>query len=316
MAGPSSGDRICRSDGVGARGEMDVRIGLQVPSFTWPDGDAGIGSKLAEIGRTADEAGFDSLWVMDHFFQIGVIGDAEEPMLEGYSALSYLAGVTQRAKLGTLVTGVIYRYPGILVKIATTLDVLSGGRAYLGIGAGWNEREALGLGVPFPSTRERFECLEEALQIAHQMWASQVAPYDGRHYHLAEPLNSPQVITKPHPPIMIGGMGEKKTLRLVAQYADACNLFAYGGGDLIRHKLDVLRRHCEDVGRDYEEIERTALGTVNLAQDGMTAEGVIGLCRELNEAGIEHLIINMPNVHEIRPLEAFGREIIPAVAEL
>jgi F420-dependent oxidoreductase-like protein len=293
-----------------------VRIGLQIPRFTWPGGDAGIGPKLAEIGRTADEAGFDSLWVMDHFFQIGVIGDAEEPMLEGYSALSYLAGVTQRAKLGTLVTGVIYRYPGILVKTATTLDVLSGGRAYLGIGAGWNEREALGLGVPFPSTGERFERLEEALQIAQQMWSGKVAPYDGRHYHLAETLNSPQVLTKPHPPVMIGGMGEKKTLRLVAQYADACNLFAFGGADLIRHKLDVLRRHCEDVGRDYEEIERTALGSVNLAQGGMTAEGVIGLCRELNEAGIEHLIFNMPNVHEIGPLETFGEKIIPAVAEL
>ena len=237
-------------------------------------------------------------------------------MLEGYSALSYLAGVTRRAKLGTLVTGVIYRYPGILVKTATTLDVLSGGRAYLGIGAGWNEREALGLGVPFPSTRERFERLEEALQIAHQMWAGEVAPYDGRHYHLAEPLNSPQVLSRPHPPVMIGGMGEKRTLRLVAQYADACNLFIYGGADLIRHKLDVLRRHCEEVGRDYEEIERTALGTVNLAQGGMTAEGVIGLCRELNEAGIEHLIFNMPNVYEIRPLETFGEKIIPAVAEL
>jgi len=293
-----------------------VRIGLQIPSFTWPDGDASIGSRLAEIGRTADEAGFESLWVMDHFFQIGVIGDADEPMLEGYSALSYLAGVTERAKLGTLVTGVIYRYPGILVKTATTLDVLSGGRAYLGIGAGWNEREALGLGVPFPSTRERFERLEEALQIAHQMWAGEIAPYDGRHYRLAEPLNSPQVLSRPHPPVMIGGMGEKRTLRLVAQYADACNLFTYGGADLIRHKLDVLRRHCEEVGRDYEEIERTALGTVNLAQGGMTAEGVIGLCRELNEAGIEHLIFNMPNVHEIRPLETFGEKIIPAVAEL
>jgi len=293
-----------------------VRIGLQIPSFTWPDGDASIGSRLAEIGRTADEAGVDSLWVMDHFFQIGVIGDADEPMLEGYSALSYLAGVTERAKLGTLVTGVIYRYPGILVKTATTLDVLSGGRAYLGIGAGWNEREALGLGVPFPSTRERFERLEEALQIAHQMWAGEIAPYDGRHYRLAEPLNSPQVLSRPHPPVMIGGMGEKRTLRLVAQYSDACNLFTYGGADLIRHKLDVLRRHCEEVGRDYEEIERTALGTVNLAQGGMTAEGVIGLCRELNEAGIEHLIFNMPNVHEIRPLETFGEKIIPAVAEL
>ena len=293
-----------------------MRIGLQIPSFTWPEGNASIGSRLAEIGSTADEAGFASLWVMDHFFQIGVIGEAEEPMLEGYSALSYMAGVTQRAKLGTLVTGVHYRYPGILVKTATTLDVLSGGRAYLGIGAGWNERESLGLGVSFPSTRERFERLEEALQIAHQMWSGEVAPYEGRHYRLAEPLNSPQVLSRPHPPIMIGGMGEQKTLRLVAQYADACNLFAYGGAGMIRHKLDVLRRHCEDVGRDYEEIERTALGTVNLAQDGMTEDDVIGLCRELNGAGIEHLIFNMPNVHEIRPLETFGEKIIPAVAEM
>ena len=293
-----------------------MRIGLQIPSFTWPDGDGGIGHKLAEIGRTADEAGFASLWVMDHFFQIGVIGEPEEPMLEGYSALSYLAGVTERAKLGTLVTGVIYRYPGLLVKTATTLDVLSGGRAYLGIGAGWNERESLGLGVPFPSTKERFERLEEALQIANQMWSDEVKPYVGNHYHLAETLNSPQALSQPHPPIMIGGMGERRTLRLVAQYADACNLFAYGGAGLIRHKLDVLRGHCEDVGRDYEEIERTALATVNLAADGMSEEEVVGLCRELNEAGIQHLIFNMPNVYEIRPLEVFGERIIPAVAEL
>jgi F420-dependent oxidoreductase-like protein len=293
-----------------------VRIGLQVPSFTWPDGTEGIGPRLAEIGRTADEAGFASLWVMDHFFQIRGVGPIEDPMLEGYSALSYLAGVTERAKLGTLVTGVVYRHPGILVKTATTLDVLSGGRAYLGIGAGWNEREALGLGVPFPSTKERFERLEEALQISHQMWSGEVKPYDGKHYHLAETLNSPQVLSRPHPPVMIGGMGEKKTLRLVARYADACNIFAYGGPDLIRHKLDVLRDHCEDVGRDYEEIERTALSTVNLAPDGMTAEQVIGMCHSLNEAGIEHLIFNMPNVHEITPLEAFGERIIPAVAGL
>ncbi len=206
-----------------------MRIGLQVPSFTWPDGSDGIGPKLAEIGRTADEAGFASLWVMDHFFQIGYVGPAEDPMLEGYSALSYLAGGTERAKLGTLVTGVIYRHPGILLKTATTLDVLSGGRAYLGIGAGWFEREALGLGAPFPSTKERFEQLEETLQIAHQMWSGEVAPYRGAHYQLEETLNSPQALSRPHPPIMVGGMGEKKTLRLVAQYADACNLFAYGG---------------------------------------------------------------------------------------
>ncbi len=271
---------------------------------------------LAEIGRTADESGFASLWVMDHFFQIRGVGEPGEPMLESYSALSFLAGVTQRAKLGTLVTGVIYRHPGILVKTVTALDVLSGGRAYLGIGTGWNEREALGLGVPFPSTRERFERLEETLRISKQMWSGEVAPYEGKHYRLEEPLNSPQALSRPHPPIMIGGMGERRTLRFVAQYADACNLFAHGGADLIRHKLGVLRGHCEDVGRDYEEIERTALGTVNLGGDGMTEDEVIGLCRELSEAGIQHLIFNMPNVHEIRPLEAFGDRIIPAVAGL
>ncbi len=293
-----------------------MRIGLQIPSFTWPDGVGGIGPMLAEIGRTADESGFASLWVMDHFFQIRGVGEPGEPMLESYSALSFLAGVTQRAKLGTLVTGVIYRHPGILVKTVTALDVLSGGRAYLGIGTGWNEREALGLGVPFPSTRERFERLEETLRISKQMWSGEVAPYEGKHYRLEEPLNSPQALSRPHPPIMIGGMGERRTLRLVAQYADACNLFAHGGADLIRHKLGVLRGHCEDVGRDYEVIERTALGTVNLGGDGMTEDEVIGLCRELSEAGIQHLIFNMPNVHEIWPLEAFGDRIIPAVAEL
>jgi F420-dependent oxidoreductase-like protein len=298
------------------RGDGFVRIGLQVPSFSWPEGTPVIGPKLAEIGRRADEAGFASLWVMDHFFQIQGVGDVDEPMLEGYSVLSYLAGVTERVKLGTLVTGVVYRYPGILVKTATTLDVLSGGRAYLGIGAGWNERESRGLGVPFPSTRERFDRLEEALQIAQQMWSGEVGPYEGEHYHLEEPLNSPQALSEPHPPVMIGGMGEKRTLRLVAQYADACNLFIYGGSDVIRHKLDVLRGHCENVGRDYEQIERTALGTTNLAEDAMTAGDVVDLCREMNEAGIEHLIFNMPNVHEIAPLETFGEKIIPAVADL
>ena len=293
-----------------------MRIGLQIPSFTWPEGTGIIGPKLAEIGRTADEAGFASVWVMDHFFQIGHVGDVDEPMLEGYSALSYLAAVTERPKLGTLVSGVHYRYPGLLVKTATTLDVISGGRAYLGIGAGWNERESRGLGVPFPPTRERFERLEEALQIAQQMWSGEVGPYEGKHYQLAEALNSPQALSEPHPTVMIGGMGEQRTLRLVAQDADACNLFAYGGPDLIRQKLDVLQGHCEDVGRDYEEIERTALGTVNLAEGGMTADEVIGFCREMGEAGIQHLIFNMPNVHEIEPLERFGEEIIPAVAGL
>jgi F420-dependent oxidoreductase-like protein len=237
-------------------------------------------------------------------------------MLEGYSALSYLAGITERVKLGTLVTGVHYRYPGILLKTATTLDVLSGGRAYLGIGAGWNERESRGLGVLFPPTAERFERLEETLQIAHQMWSGEVKPYRGKHYRLEEAMNNPQALSRPHPPIMVGGMGEKKTLRLVAQYADACNLFAYGGAGTIRHKLEVLQRHCEDVGRDYEEIERTALGTANLGPESMGPDDVIEMCRDLSEAGIEHLIFNMPNVHEISPLETFGQKVIPAVAEL
>ena len=292
-----------------------MRIGLQIPRFTWPGAPGSIGPKFAEIGRTADEAGFASIWVMDHFFQIEVVGEAEEPMLEGYSALSYLAGVTERAKLGTLVTGIQYRHPGILMKTVTTLDVLSGGRAYLGIGAGWYERESKGLGVPFPSTSERFERLEEALQIARQMWSREVSSYEGSHYQLAETLNNPPPISSPHPPVMIGGMGERKTLRLVAQYADACNLFIYGGAEQISHKLDVLEGHCEEVGRDYDEIEKTGLGTVQLGPEGMSSDEVVEVCREMSEAGIEHLIFNMPNVREIGPLETFGQEIIPTVAE-
>lgn len=290
-----------------------MRIGLQVPSFTWPGGAVGISSKLAEIARTADEGGFSSLWVMDHFFQISVIGPPEHDMLEGYSTLSFLAGLTKNVRLGTLVTGVIYRYPGILVKTATTLDVLSGGRAYLGIGAAWNQQESVGLGVPFPSVAERFERLEETLQIAKQMWSANNGPYEGEHYQLAQTLCSPQPLSKPHPPIMIGGTGEKKTLRLVAQYADACNLFAGMGLDVVRHKLGVLKQHCETVGRNYDDIERTSLGTAYLAPGQMTSSDVIKHCRDLASVGIQHAIFNMPNVHDITPLETFARDIIPEV---
>lgn len=293
-----------------------MKIGLQIPSFTWPGGPAEIARRLADVARTADQAGFASIWVMDHFFQIGMVGPAEDPMLESYSALNYLAAVTQHARLGTMVTGVIYRHPGLLIKQVTTLDVLSGGRAYLGIGAAWYEREALGLGIGFPPLKERFERLEETLQIAHQMWSSDVGPYQGKHYQLAETLNSPPALSQPHPPILIGGMGEKKTLRLVAKYADACNLFAHGGAEAIRQKLAVLRQHCVDVGRDYNEIEKNSLGTVNLAMDGLTAQQVIDLCQTLSQAGIQQAIFNMPNVHELKPLEIFGQEIIPAVAQL
>jgi probable F420-dependent oxidoreductase, Rv1855c family len=299
-----------------------MKIGLQVPNFTWPGGPAGIAAKLAEIAGVAEEANFASLWVMDHFFQIGGrnpqsgLGPAEDEMLEGYSVLSYLAGITKNVKLGTLVTGVIYRHPGILAKTVTTLDVLSGGRAYLGIGAAWNEREALGLGVPFPPVAERFERLEEALQIIHQMWSGQRTPYHSKHYQLTETLNSPQPLTKPHPPILIGGSGEKKTLRLVAQYADACNLFAGTGVEGVRHKLDVLKQHCERLGRDYFTIEKTTLGTAWLAPGHMSAGDVIAQCRLLSDIGIQHAIFNMPNIHEITPLETFGKEIIPVVAAL
>lgn len=244
------------------------------------------------------------------------MGKAEEPMLEGYSVLSFLASATRRPRLGTLVTGVIYRHPGILLKTVTTLDVLSGGRAWLGIGAAWYEREAKGLGVAYPSTKERFERLEETLQIAHQMWRDDTSPYNGAHYQLAEPMNHPQPLSKPHPPIMIGGMGEQKTLRLVARYADACNLFAQAGNDVIRAKLDVLKRHCEEIGRNYDEIERTALATVHIAPGAMTVQDVISQCKSLADLGIQHVIFNMPNVHEITPLGLFGRDIIPEVAAL
>lgn len=292
-----------------------MRIGLQIPSFTWPGGADQLSGQLAQVARTAEDAGFTSLWVMDHFFQIGGLGPVEEPMLESYSTLSYLAGLTRRVQLGALVTGVVYRYPGILIKTVTTVDVLSGGRAYLGIGGAWFEREAKALGVPFPPLGERFERLEETLQIAHQMWSDNNGPYQGKHYHLAETLNSPHALSRPHPPIMIGGMGERKTLRLVAQYANACNMFAAAGVDTLRHKLDVLKKHCDDLERPFDEIERAALGTVNLADDGDTVAGVIENFRQLGEVGFQHIIINMPNVHEIRPLETFARDIIPAVAE-
>jgi F420-dependent oxidoreductase-like protein len=293
-----------------------MKIGLQVPTFSWPGQPGNIGSKLIDIARAADHAGFASLWVMDHYFQLEPgLGKADEPMLEGYSTLSFLAAVTQHIRLGTLVTGVIYRQPGFLVKAATTLDVLSGGRAYFGVGAAWYEREAVGLGFPFPPISERFERLEEILQIAHQMWSGDRTPYQGKHYQLAEPVASPPPLSKPHPPILIGGSGERKTLRLVAQYADACNLFARNGTQEVAHKLDVLKRHCETLGRDYDEIERTSLGTVHLAPGAMSVSDVIRTCRELADVGIQHAIFNMPaNVHEITPLDTFAREIIPAVA--
>ncbi|MDL1900502.1 LLM class F420-dependent oxidoreductase [Anaerolineae bacterium CFX9] len=290
-----------------------MRISLQIPSFTWGSAET-IAPTLRAIAQTAEANGFYSLWVMDHFFQISMIGPAEEPMLEAYSALSYLAAVTERVRLGALVTGVIYRHPGVLAKTVTTLDVLSGGRAYLGIGAAWFEREALALGIPYPPVAERFERLEEALQIIHQMWSANNGSYTGRHYQLAETLNSPQPISRPHPPVLIGGSGEKKTLRLVAQYADACNLFVGNGLEDARRKLAVLRAHCDALGRDYASIEKTALATFDLRKTP-PAE-LIATLKAWHDAGFEHIIFNTPNVQDLSPLETFGREIIPAAADL
>ncbi len=244
-----------------------MRLGLQVSNFSWPDAPASIGPTFARIARNAEQAGMASLWVMDHFFQIGPIGPPEAEMLEGYSALAFAAGVTERIDLGTMVTGVTYRHPGLLVKTVTTLDALSGGRAWLGIGAAWNEDEHRGLGVPFPPLKERFERLEETLQIAHQMWSGDEQPYAGAHYSLERPMNHPPSVRRPHPPILIGGGGEKKTLRLVARYADACNIFDMGP-DRVRAKFDVIRQHCADVGRDDREIERTVLSRMALSRSG------------------------------------------------
>jgi F420-dependent oxidoreductase-like protein len=293
-----------------------MRVGLQLPSFTFEGGAASLGAHLGRIARAVDEGGFASLWVMDHYFQIPIVGPAEQEMLEAYGTLHYLAAHTQRVGLGSMITGVTYRHPGLLVKQVTGLDVLSGGRAWLGIGAAWFEREHEGLGVPFPPLAERFERLEETLQIARQMWSDDDGPYEGKHYRLAETLNSPQVLSRPHPPIMVGGGGERKTLRLVARYADACNLFFFLGEDELRRKLDVLRRHCDAEDRDYDAIEKTVLGVADLRPGKAAAGNVVEQCRTLADLGFQHVIYSTPHVETLRPLEIFAEQIIPAVAEL
>ena len=278
-----------------------MKLGLHLAQQTYPNGPAALGADLAATARAADEAGFGYLSVMDHFFQISRYGPPEHEMLEGYTTLGFAASITERVQLGTMVTGVTYRHPGILVKTVTTLDVLSEGRAYLGIGAAWNEEEHRGLGVPYPPVAERFERLEETLQIARQMWSGDESPYHGKYYQLERPLNSPPPVRQPHPPILIGGSGEKKTLRLVARYADACNIFD-AGIDTVRHKLEVLRGHCEAEGRPYEEIERTTLGQLSLSRDGregtLTVDQAVEHFAALAGVGVDHAIVGMPNVHD------------------
>lgn len=295
-----------------------MHIGLQIPSFKYPGGTAAIRPKLKEIVTTAEDAGFYSLWVMDHYYQIkNLFGEAyTDPMMESYTTLGYFAGLTEKAYLGVLVTGVIYRHPSVLLKMVNTLDILSGGRAYLGIGAAWYEEEAKGYGITYPSTSERFEWLEDNLQLAHKLWESDETSFEGKHFSAPAITNNPRPLSDPHPRIMIGGMGPNKTLRMVAQYADACNLFEGAGMERVQQALDDLKRHCDDLGRDYASVEKTSLGTAHLTDGKDTVDTIMTRIKKLADMGFTHAIFNMPNVYEITPLETFAKEIIPAAAEL
>ena len=301
-----------------------MKIGIGVTNFSWSRPTSEIGPTVARIARTADEAGIDSIWTMDHFFQIRLSGlPPEAPMLEAYATLAFIAGHTRRIRLGTMVTSVSYRHPGVLIKAVTSLDVLSGGRMVFGVGAGapfnipsnltvaearLRGHEVAGLGIPFPSLAERFERLEELLQIAHQMWRGDEAPFEGRQYQLARPLNSPNSLQRPHPPILIGGSGERKTLRLVAQYADACNLFDIPGSrfqDDLAHKLDVLRQHCLEVGRNYADIEKTCTATFDLGEDRQEGlQGLVHHLHELADVGIDHVLLTPAGPWDDETLDA------------
>jgi F420-dependent oxidoreductase-like protein len=287
-----------------------MELGLHVSDFTWPGGAQALGATLVQIAHDAEEAGFDRLSVMDHFWQIAHIGPPEHEMLEAYTALGFLAAHTTTIKLYTLVTGVTYREPGLLAKCVSTLDVVSAGRAMLGIGAAWNADESAGLGFAFPPTAERFERLEEALQIILQMWTADEGPYEGKHYHLARTLNSPQVLSRPHPPLLIGGSGEKKTLRLVAQYADACNLFS--SPDL-EHKLNVLREHCARVGRDYDTIEKTAMTPFELGRNGEGRHEMLERLRQLHDLGFTVATGSLRGLDGPERVAAYGKYIIPEI---
>lgn len=290
-----------------------MRFGFHFLDFTLPGYPQTLATHLRDTARAADAAGASWLTVMDHFFQMEQFQTAHDPMLEGYTTLGFLAASTERVKLGTVVTGVTYRHPGLLVKIANTLDVLSEGRAFLGIGAAWYEREHLALGVPFPPMSERFERLEEALQIAHQMWSDDDGPYTGRYYTLAETLNVPAPIQRPHPPIVVGGGGEKKTLRLVAKYADACNLNVTEV-DEVAHKLQVLREHCDAEGRDYATIEKTMQG--GSANPNADPDAFLRYAEQLAALGIEHIHLRTQTDDPAGYVTRFGETVAPRLAEV
>jgi len=288
-----------------------MNLDLHVPRFTWPGGPAAMGATLTALAQTAEAIGVRTISVMDHYFQMEARWPAEEPMLEGYTTLGFIAACTDRLRLRLLVTGVTYRHPGLLAKTVTTLDVLSGGRAELGLGAAWYEREHRGLGVPFPPLAERFEKLEETLQICAQMWSDDDGPYDGKHYQLAETLCSPQPVSSPRPRILIGGSGERKTLLFVARYADACNIF--GDAPTIAGKLDVLRSHCDSVGRDFTEIEVTAL--INVEAD-MGPDDILAAAESLSAVGVQTIIASSSTPEPSRWLEEVWGPVIPRLSNI
>jgi F420-dependent oxidoreductase-like protein len=289
-----------------------MRLGIHFADFTLPGGAAALARTVAATARAAEQGGAEWFTLMDHWFQMEQLSSAQDPMLEGYTTLGFLAGQTERIRLGLLVTGVTYRHPGLLAKIVTTLDVLSGGRAMLGIGAAWYGREHAGLGVPFPPVAERFERLAETLQICSQMWSDDDGPYQGKHYRLAETICSPRPLQLPHPPILVGGSGERKTLRLVAEYADACNLFATGPEEVAR-KLDVLAGHCDAVGRDPAEIRRTVLGGPDPVGD---PDGFLAAMAGYAAVGIEHVQVMPTGPDPVGYVRRLGERIVPRLAEL
>lgn len=294
-----------------------MKIGLQIPSFKVPGGTAAIRPKLKEIVTTAEESAFYSLWVMDHYYQIkGLFGeDYTDPMLESYTTLGYFAGLTEKAYLGVMVTGVIYRHPSVLLKMVNTLDILSGGRAYFGIGAAWYEDEAKGFGIPYPSTTERFEKLEDNLKLAKALWDGDQITFEGKHFSAPAVTNNPRPLSKPHPKILIGGTGPKKTLRMVAQYADACNIGDWVGRENMQKAIDALKTHCDSLGRDYDTIEKTSLSTVNLSGSD-TVKSVTQHIKDLSVMGFTHAIFNLPDLYTGNPLLPFAKEIIPMAAAI
>jgi F420-dependent oxidoreductase-like protein len=290
-----------------------MKLGLHLYDFTWPGGTVQISPTLVRIAQAADAAGFDRISIVDHVWQSPYLGGPEREILSCYPTLAFLAAYTSRIKLIALATAAPYWQPVLLAKAVTTLDVLSGGRAWLGIGAGDYEEEAHGSGLPFPSIKERYERLEEMLHICLRMWQGDEQPFEGKHYHIGRPLNHPQSLSRPHPPILIAGSGEQKTLRLVARYADACNLRP---GPQISQKLEVLRKHCEAEGRDYSAIEKTCMFAFDVGEDGSQVDTLIGQLRWLASMGIETVLGVVPHVYRITPLEIIGREVISAVADL